>query len=740
MNLSVVHLGLIAGVALAAIPVILHMVMRQKPKHIIFPALRLLKARQKQTTRRLRIRQWALLLSRMAIIALMALCLARPTCNTTAPLGESNVPTAMAIVVDTSLSMQWTDARNRDRLTEAKAIASKLVRETPISSQVFLIDSAEPIETPPMSPASAEGRIKALELKAANRPLNSAIEAAYKSVMKSDRPRREVFVLTDLTTNSLESEKPVSRPQNADPAKEKASPVQLYLLRLNPPEPLNVGLRNLSFDAAAAVVGEPLDLKLEITNQGPATTRILELWVDGRKREQKAFELSANADQEIIFRTPPLDAGRDGLHQGEIRIRDDDPMPFDNTANFTVMVRPPIRVLIVTDLEQDALFLSEALDPVKGNNNANLGVSQPFRVEVLRVSQVEERLRREKDRPQAVIFNNVAQIPDSLWTQLNLSVRSGLGVAVAIGDRSKPDSYSGPLAKQLLPADPINRVDLKSDEPLELTKPDLSHPIFSQYAEELRTELTQVPVFRYEKVGRSEGVRELLQISDGQPALLERVFDAAVTGRVLMWTTPLSRRPSSNDTSAWNDFPRSWAFVQVVNRMTAYLADTADDPTVVEAGTDLTFPFDPSKGFNAALVKGPGDRPGDRRPIDPKDSRLIITNPDLIGHWGIALSGPNNAARLTGFSVNPPAAESQLRILTPDQLNTVFGKDGYALAQDPDSLEKAVGLARVGVEFFPWLMLLLLIILTVENYLANKFYGQLGDAGAMVAKGQGANA
>ena len=87
MNLSVVHLGLVAGVALAAIPVIIHMVMRQRPKHVIFPALRLLKARQKQTTRRLRIRQWALLASRMGVICLMALCLARPTCNTTAPLG-----------------------------------------------------------------------------------------------------------------------------------------------------------------------------------------------------------------------------------------------------------------------------------------------------------------------------------------------------------------------------------------------------------------------------------------------------------------------------------------------------------------------------------------------------------------------------------------------------------------------------------------------------------------------------
>ncbi|RLT14657.1 MAG: VWA domain-containing protein [Planctomycetota bacterium] len=740
MNLSVVHLGLIAGVALAAIPVILHMVMRQKPKLIIFPALRLLKARQKQTTRRLRIRHWALLLSRMAVIALMSLCLARPTCNTTAPLGESNVPTAMAIVVDTSLSMQWTDARNRNRLTEAKAIAGKLVKETPITSQVFLIDSAEPIETPPMSPALAEGRIKSLELKAANRPLNSAIEAAYKSVMKSDRPRREVFVLTDLTANSLEPDKVISRPQNADADKEKANPVQLYLLRLNPPEPLNVGLRNLSFDAGSAVMGETLDIKIEITNQGPATTRILELWLDGRKREQKAVELSANADMELIFRTPPLDKGRDGLHQGEIRIRDDDPMPFDNTANFTVIVRPPIRVLVVTDLEQDAMFLSEALDPVKGDNAGQGGVSQPFRVEVLRAGQLEERLRREKDRPQAVIINNASQIPDSIWTQLNLAVRSGLGVAVALGDRSKPDSYSGPLAKQLLPAEPIGRVDIKPGEPIGLSKPDLTHPIFSQYAEELRTELTTVPVFRYQKVAKTEGVRELLQFSDGQPALLERVLDAAIPGRVLMWTMPLSRRPFTNDNAAWNDFPRSWSFVQVINRMVAYLADTSNDITIVDAGQDLTLPFDNSKGFNAALVKGPGDRPGDRRPIEPKESRLVITNTDLIGHWGVAFSGPGDVARSTGFSVNPPGPESQLRILTEEQLNTVFGKDGYALAQDPDSLEKAVGLARVGVEFFPWLMLLLLIVLAFENYLANKFYGQQGDAGPVVAKPLGLGA
>ena len=49
MEMSLIHAGLAAGAALAALPVILHLFMRQTPKHIIFPALRLLRERQKQS-------------------------------------------------------------------------------------------------------------------------------------------------------------------------------------------------------------------------------------------------------------------------------------------------------------------------------------------------------------------------------------------------------------------------------------------------------------------------------------------------------------------------------------------------------------------------------------------------------------------------------------------------------------------------------------------------------------------
>src|ERR1700744_3361347 len=105
MDISLLNAGLAAGAALAVVPLILHLLMRQTPKHVIFPALRLIRERQKQSQKRLRIKNWLLLIARMALFALMALALARPRLTTEAAIGGEEVDAAIAIVVDTSLSM-----------------------------------------------------------------------------------------------------------------------------------------------------------------------------------------------------------------------------------------------------------------------------------------------------------------------------------------------------------------------------------------------------------------------------------------------------------------------------------------------------------------------------------------------------------------------------------------------------------------------------------------------------------
>src|SRR3569623_1071240 len=107
MDISLIHAGLAAGTALAALPVILHLFMKQTPKHIIFPALRLIRERQKRSKKRLRVKNWLLLLARMALLALLALALARPSFVSEASVGDQEVPTAMGLVFDTSLSMGY---------------------------------------------------------------------------------------------------------------------------------------------------------------------------------------------------------------------------------------------------------------------------------------------------------------------------------------------------------------------------------------------------------------------------------------------------------------------------------------------------------------------------------------------------------------------------------------------------------------------------------------------------------
>ncbi|MBV11928.1 BatA domain-containing protein [Rubinisphaera sp.] len=77
--MSVLHPALLLGLALAAIPVVLHFLMRARPKKLDFPALRLLANIKKQSVQRLRLRHVGLLLLRILVLILIVLAVARPT-------------------------------------------------------------------------------------------------------------------------------------------------------------------------------------------------------------------------------------------------------------------------------------------------------------------------------------------------------------------------------------------------------------------------------------------------------------------------------------------------------------------------------------------------------------------------------------------------------------------------------------------------------------------------------------
>ncbi|MDB5388134.1 MAG: hypothetical protein JWM11_3780 [Planctomycetaceae bacterium] len=73
-----IHPFLIWFLWLGVIPVILHLLLKAKPKKLIFPALRLIQNRQRQNTQKMRLKHFWLMLLRIAAIMVLVFALARP--------------------------------------------------------------------------------------------------------------------------------------------------------------------------------------------------------------------------------------------------------------------------------------------------------------------------------------------------------------------------------------------------------------------------------------------------------------------------------------------------------------------------------------------------------------------------------------------------------------------------------------------------------------------------------------
>ena len=123
------HPWLLAGLAAAGIPVLLHLLERQQPPTVVFPAVRYLVAATEAHQRRLRLQNWLLLLLRTLLVVLLVLAAAGPTVRGGNVAGHA--PSALVLIVDNSAS-SGAVLNGTPRLAELRDAARRvLARATP---------------------------------------------------------------------------------------------------------------------------------------------------------------------------------------------------------------------------------------------------------------------------------------------------------------------------------------------------------------------------------------------------------------------------------------------------------------------------------------------------------------------------------------------------------------------------------------------------------------------------------
>ena len=113
----------LAGLAAAALPILIHLFSKKKAKDVPFPSIEYLREVSQRKVRRMRLRQWLLLALRVLIVALFAMAMGRPAIRGTAsPITKGS--STVAIVLDNSYSLSSADPQLTGDLDDAQRRAS----------------------------------------------------------------------------------------------------------------------------------------------------------------------------------------------------------------------------------------------------------------------------------------------------------------------------------------------------------------------------------------------------------------------------------------------------------------------------------------------------------------------------------------------------------------------------------------------------------------------------------------
>jgi hypothetical protein len=780
--MTFVHISLLAlGGLFTAVPIVLHLAMRQQPKHQLFPAIQFLRQRQAANRRRIRLRQLSLLLLRCLIVLLLGLALARPSVQSArlgswlvaggfgllllvvvwliavaaanrrgwpliaflavlslglvaglvnsawallkerAPLllGDRQAAVAAVLLIDTSPRMNY-QYGNQSRLERAKEIAHWLLRQFPADSQVAVLDASSLSASFAVDLGAASAAVNALESTYLPQPLSRAIAEALRLLDESDKQRKELYIISDLTHSTWDG----VGSSNTSKLLQAASDVTLQIVDVGVDRPIDTGLTDLQLSQSSLTPGSPVEVRVRVVRAGEAQQLALQLFMevptdarpvvlDGKPqmpqvvvRDRQLVSVPADGSQSAKFSLAALPSG---THHGYVELEGADGLQWNNRLDFTVHVRAPWSILVVDSPGSESYSLTERLAPQEFREQGRA----KFVCTVVPVDQLADQRLADYD---AVGILDPPPLSDVSWQLIMRYLQRGGGVAMFLGrNANSAAEFNSTAALQVLPA-PIER-RWRDPVGVALAPRDYDQPLLS-VMRDIRTTVPwdALPIFEHWVAGAlQENSRVLIDFSDNKPALLERQVGR---GRVMMLTTPISD-PDLAHRPPWNLLPTSldsWAFMILIDRLFLSLVQSNDAPLNYLVGQSAQLPVDVQTSERFSL-------------LTPETTWLELTS--VNGQLQVPFTEYPGTYRLNvdptttrprGFSVTLPVAESRLDRLDADQLQQALGLSQIQIARTEAEIVREIDQARIGKEFYPFLLPLLVVILALEYVTANRFY------------------
>ena len=649
------------GLGALAVPVIIHMIQRERKEVVEFPSLMFVRKIPFHSFRRQRIRHWFLLLLRCIAFILLIAAFARPFFRAPAVAAVTSGSREVVILIDRSYSMAYADRWDRARDAAADAIDGLAADDR--ATLIFFDSGAEVGPRSMTDSGSLRALVDAAELGAGTTRYGPALKLAEGIFEDSSLPRLEAVLISDFQQSGLDSTSGIRFPEGT-----VLTPVQV-----GDEARANVSVAGVLFQREYFSGRERVVVAARVTNRGdePVTGLDVALELDGREIETLATDLPASGSSTVDYAAVTLG---DAPMTGAVRIRAD-ALPTDDVFHFVITPGQVVRVLLVAHdrAEADAgLYLERAL---------GIGSSPSFDVATTTIGGFDA---SDLSGRQVVILNDTPPPSGAALTALQQFVEGGGGLLLVSGERSAWASAEGLLPGTM--GSPLDRAGRGGA----IGFVEYSHPVFELFGAPRSGDVTTARFFRYRPIEAAASARVLARYDDGNPALAERRVGS---GAVLVWASTLD--------SFWNDLALKPVYLPFVHRVVQHLAGYAPPTPWYYAGQVLDLAEQSS-----VAAAAPSD--AELLAVSPAGRRVPVSDGERAGFLALEEQGQYEihdatapGDRLLTLAVNVDLSESDLTTVDPQELASVVtgsaGGDreaagGPARTFSPEDLERRQGI------------------------------------------------
>jgi len=667
------HIVMLAGIAGAAVPLVLHLLNRARYRNVVWGAMMFLHSADARRRHSMRLRQWIILAVRMAVVVLLAVALARPVAAGRLGALGPNANVTAVILLDHSGSMGY-GRPGQTRMDQAREAVRQIISTLRRGDEAALITMGDFARGPaPRTTPDLQSIIDSLDNPqfqgsgAGVTNIADGLTLAANLFERQNNRNRELFIVCDrqaLNWRGVTEHMAAAWRQRVA----ATGPLPRFIvIPVGGWETDNLAIESVAVASPQIVVNQPAEIQITVHNYGsaPRAAVPLSVFVDQQWIAATTVNLppaaSTTVTQSLRIRTP-------GSHVITVRTPPDG-ISRDEQFSLAVDAVTPINVLVVRDNRPmlgaagQVDYLTLALMPLAAVGHP---AADATAVRLLTWSAQNDWTNLDSQRFRVIILDGISQLTPAQARALEQHVYGGGGVLVSPGSRTRADNFNDLLYRDgagILPASLGRATAADGSDATTILGIDLAHPIFS-FLRGLPDPIPTATIGRYfHATPRPPDAQVLASYASGGPMVVAGNFGR---GRVLLITTSLDED--------WSTLPLTNFYLPMVQSMVRFLA--ARPSRNLGPGEAIVAQFDSGEEPIATVTAPDGAR---------QDVPLQSAGDAFEARYA-ATAQPGIYVVVRGrqtqdFVVTRPRDESDLTPLPPQRWQALSSQLGFTLVE-----------------------------------------------------------